>query len=92
MKSKKYEEATKIKTELTDLIENNIDATANNMMLFGRKLRKDKRFLESILIFDSASTLSEKIENPENKLQMIQDCVHGMMLTNEVMIEDDPDM
>jgi len=48
--------------------------------------------LESILIFDSASTLSKKIENPENKLKMIQDCVAEMMWTNIAMIEEDPDM
>ena len=92
IKSRKYEEATNIKTELTDLIENKIGTTAEDMMLFGRKLRKDKHFLESILIFDSASTLSKKLENPEEKLKMIQDCVHGMMLTNEAMIEEDSDM
>jgi len=92
IKSRKYEEATKIKTELTDLVENNIDTTAVDMRLFGIKLRGDKLFLESILIFDSASTLSKKIENPENKLEMIQVCVAEMTLTNEAMIEEDPDM
>ena len=92
IKSRKYEEATKIKTQLTDLVENNIDTTAEDMSLFGIKLREDKLFLKSILIFDSASTLSKKIENPENKLEMIQDCVDGMTLTNKAMIEEDPDM
>jgi len=92
IKTRKYEEATKIKTELTDLVDNNIDTTAEDMILFGWKLREDKLFLESILIFDSASTLSKKIENPENKLKMIQFCVQGMMLTNKAMIGEDPDM
>jgi len=92
IKSRKYEEATKIKTELTDLVENNIDTTAEDMRLFGIKLREDKLFLESILIFDSASTLSKKIEIPENKLEMIQFCVNGMMSTNKAMIEEDSDM
>jgi len=92
IKSRKYEEATKIKTELADLVENNIDTTAKDMMLLGRKLQEDKLFLESILILDSASTLSKKIENSENKLQMIQDCVEGMMLTNKAMIGEGPDM
>jgi len=92
IKSRKYEEATKTKTELTDLVENNIDTTAEDMRSFGIKLRGDKRFLESILIFDSASTLSKKIENPENELKMIRFCVEGMMNTNEAMIEEDPDM
>jgi len=96
IKTRKYEEATNIKTELTDLIENNIDTTAEDMRLFGIKLRKDKLFLESILIFDSASTLSKKIENPEKKLEMIQVCVAGMMyemkMTNLGMIKEDPDM
>ena len=92
IKSRKYEEATKIKTELTDLVENNIDTTADDMILFGRKLRGDKLFLESILIFDAASTLNKKIENPENKLETIQVCVKGMTSTNEAMIEEDPDM
>jgi len=92
IKSRKYEEATKIKTELTDLVENNIDTTAEDMRLFGIKLQEDKLFLESILIFDSASTLSKKIENPENKLEMIQFCVNGMMWTNKAMIGGDPDM
>ena len=92
IKSRKYEKATKIKTELTDLIENNIDTTGEDMRLFGEKLREDKKlFLESILILDSASTLSKKIENPENKL-MIQDCVDEMRWTNQAMIEEDPDM
>jgi len=62
------------------------------MRLFGIKLRGDKLFLESILIFDSASALSKKIENPENKLKMIRFCVAGMKNTNEAMIEEDPDM
>ena len=92
IKSRKYEEATKIKTELTDLVENNIDTTAEDMKLFGIKLQEDKLFLESILIFDSASTLSKKIENPENKLEMIRDCVNGMGRTNMAMIGEDPDM
>jgi len=92
IKSRKYEEATKIKTELTDLVENNIDTTAEDMRLFGIKLREDKLFLESILIFDSASTLSKKIEIPENKLKIIRFCVNEMMLTNKAMIEEDPDM
>jgi len=92
VKSRKYEEATKIKTELTDLVENNIDTTAWDMWSFGIKLREDKLFLESILIFDSASTLSKKIENPENKLKMIRFCVEGMMSTNYAMIGEDPDM
>jgi len=92
IKSRKYEEATKIKTQLTDLVENNIDTTAEDMRLFGRKLQEDKLFLESILIFDAASTLSKKIENPEMKLKMIQSCVNGMMSTNEAMIKEDPDM
>ena len=87
-KNKKYEEATKIKTGLIDLIENNIDTTAEGMRLFGRKLREDKHFLESILIFDAASTLSKKIENPENNLRMISFCVYEMMLTSQAMIED----
>jgi len=77
---------------MTDLIENNIDTTAEDMMLFGRKLREDKLFLESILILDAASTLSTKIKNPENKLEIIQFCVHGVRWTNEAMIEEDPDM
>ena len=92
IKSRKYEEATKIKTELTDLVENNIDTTAQDMGLFGRKLREDKLFLESIQIFDAASTLSKKIENPENKLEMIHYCVQGMKLANQAMIGEDPDM
>jgi len=92
IKNRKYEEATKIKTELTDLVENNIDTTAEDMRSFGIKLREDKLFLESILILDSASTLSKKIENPENKLRMIQDCVAGMKNTNIAMIGEDPDM
>jgi len=92
IKSRKYEEATKIKTELTDLVENNIDTTAKDMILFGWKLREDKLFLESILIFDSASTLNKKIENPENKLEMIRFCVNGMTSTNIAMIGEDPDM
>jgi len=92
IKNRKYEEATKMKTELTDLIENNIDTTAEDMESFGIKLQEDKLFLESILIFDSASTLSKKIENPEKKLRMIQFCVAEMMLTNEAMIGEDPDM
>ena len=92
IKSRKYEEATKIKTQLTDLVENNIDTTAKDMKLFGIKLRKDKLFLESILIFDSASTLSKIIKNPENKLKIIQDCVDGMKRTNIAMIEEHPDM
>ena len=77
---------------MTGLIENNIDTTAEDMMLFGRKLREDKLFLESILILDAASTLSTKIENPENKLEMIRFCVHGVRWTNEAMIEEDPGM
>jgi len=92
IKSRKYEEATKTKTELTDLVENNIDTTAKDMGSFGIKLRGDKRFLESILIFDSASTLSKKIENPEKKLRMIEFCVARMKNTNKAMIEEDPDM
>jgi len=92
IKSRKYEEATKIKTELTDLVENNIDTTAKDMKLFGIKLREDKLFLESILILDSASALSKKIENPENKLRMIRFCVAGMKNTNKAMIEEDPGM
>jgi len=92
IKSRKYEEATKIKTELTDLVENNIDTTAKDMRSFGRKLRKDKLFLESILIFDAASTLSKKIENPENKSKMILFCVQEMTLTNHAMIGEDLDM
>ena len=91
IKNRKYEVATKTKTELTDLIENNIDTTAKDMRLFGVKLQEDKLFLEAILIFDAASTLSKKIENPEKKLEMIQDCVGEMMVTNEAMIEEDPD-
>ena len=59
--------------------------------MFGRKLQ-DKLFLESILIFDSASTLSKIIKNPENKLKIIQDCVDGMKRTNIAMIEEHPDM
>jgi len=74
------------------MIENNIDTTAEDMILFGRKLREDKLFLESILIFDSASTLSKKIENPENKLRMIRFCVREMKDTNQAMTEEDPDM
>jgi len=50
IKNRKYEEATKIKTELTELIEDNIDTTAEDMKLFGIKLREDKLFLESTLI------------------------------------------
>jgi len=92
IKSRKYEEATKIKTQLTDLVENNIDTTAEDMRLFGIKLREDKLFLKSILIFDSASTLSKKIENSKNKLEMIRDCVQGMKWTNKAMIGEDPDM
>ena len=92
IKSRKYEEATKIKTELTDLVENSIDTTAEDMKLFGWHLREHKLFLESILIFDAASTLSKKIENPENKLEMIRFCVHGMMWTNLAMIWEDTDM
>jgi len=92
IKSRKYEEATNIKTVLTDLVENNIDTTAENMCLFGIKLQEDKLFLESILIFDAASTLSKKIKIPEYKLELIQCCVHGMTWTNAVMIEKDPDM
>jgi len=92
VKSRKYEEATKIKTELTDLVENNIDTTAWDMESFGIKLRKDKLFLDSILIFDAASTLSKKIENPEKKLGVIRFCVKGMMSTNQAMIEEDSDM
>ena len=92
IKSRKYTEATKIKTELADLIESNIDTTALDIDSFGRQLQEDKLFLESILIFDAASTLSKKIKNPENKLKMIEFCVHGMMSTNQAMIEEDPDM
>jgi len=92
IKNRKYEEATKIKTELTDLIEKNIDTTAEDMRLFGVKLRENKLFSESILIFDAASTLSEKIGNPEGKLKMIQFCVEGMMWTNIKKIEENPDM
>jgi len=62
------------------------------MRLFGTKLREYKLFLESILIFDAASTLSKKIEIPENKLKMIQFCVEGMRLTNQAMIGEDPGM
>jgi len=89
-KSRKYEEATKIKTELTDLVENNIDTTALDMWWFGIKLQADKLFLESILILDSASTLGKKIKNPEEKLKMIRFCVDGMKLTNKAMIGEDP--
>ena len=71
IKEGKYDEATKIKIELTQLIENNIDITVEDMRLFGKKLQKDKLFLESILIFDVASNLSKKIKNPEEKLKMI---------------------
>ena len=92
VKTKKYEKATKTNTHLTDLIENNIDTTSEDMRLFGKKIREDKLFVESILIFDAASTLSKKIENPEEKLKMIQFCVEGMMWTNIAMIEEDPDM
>ena len=77
---------------MTQLIENNIDTTAKDMVLFGTKLQKEKLFLESILIFDAASTLSKKIENPEEKLQMIKHCVQRMKKTNEAMIEEDADM
>jgi len=48
--------------------------------------------LESILIFDVASTLSRKIENPEKKLEMIQFCICGIEETKKAMIEDDDDM
>jgi len=92
IKSRKYEEATKLKTELTDLIENNIDTTAEDMRLFGTKLRKDKLFLESILIFDAVSTLSKKIEHPERKLEMVSFCGGQIKETNIAMIGEDPDM
>jgi len=62
------------------------------MRLFGIKLREDKLFLESILIFDAASTLSKNIEIPEERLKMIQFCVNGMRWSNKAMIVDDPDM
>jgi len=87
IKNRKYEEATKIKTELTDLIENNIDTTAKDMRLFGVKLREDKLFLESILIFDAASTLSEKIKNPEKKLEMMKFVVDEIKETNKEIIK-----
>ena len=92
IKNRKYEEATKIESELSDLIENSIDTMAKDMRLFGIKLREDKLFLESILIFDAASTLSTKIGNPEEKLKMIQFCVRGMKETHIAMIAEDPDM
>jgi len=92
IKNRKYEEATKIKTELTELIEDNINTTAEDMKLFGIKLREDKLFLESILIFDAASILSKKIENPEKKLEMIRFCVCGMVATNNPMIGEDRGM
>jgi len=91
-KNREYEEATKIKAELIHLIEKHIDTTAEDMRLFGEKLGDDKLFLESILSFDVASTLSEKVKNHEEKLEMIQFCVQGLMKTNKVMIEEDPDM
>ena len=91
-KSRKYKEATYIKTELTDLIKNHIDTTAQQVRLFGVKLRNDNLFLESILIFDSASTLSENIKDAEEKLKIIQFCVAGMMNANKLMIKDDAEM
>jgi len=92
IKSRNYEEATKIKTELADLIENNIDTTARDIMFFGKKLQEDKRFLESMLIFDAASTLSKKIKIPAEKMNIIRFCVLGMMWTSKAMIEEDPAM
>ena len=92
IKNRKYEEATKIKTEVTDLIENNFDTIAGDMRWFGIKLREDKLFLESILIFDIVSTLSKKIENPENKLEVIGFCVAEMKNTNKAMIGEDRGM
>jgi len=62
------------------------------MKLFGIKLREDKLFLESTLIFDAASTLSKKIKNPEKKLEMIRFCVCGMVATNNPMIGEDRGM
>jgi len=60
LKTRKYEEATKTRTDLTDLIQNIIDTTAEDMKSLAIKLRENKPFLESILIFDAASTLSKK--------------------------------
>jgi len=91
-KSGRYHEASKIAGELTELIESNIDTTAEDMRLFGIKLLENKVFLESILIFDAASTMSEKIENSQKKLEMIQFCVAGMRDTNKAMIADDSNM
>jgi len=81
-----------MKTELTDLIEKHIHAIAKDMRLIGIKLREDKLFLESILIFDAASTLSEKIENPVERLDMIRFCVQGMKDTNKAIISDNANM
>jgi len=92
VENKEYEEATKIKTQLTDLIENNIDTAVKDMRLFGRKLRKDKLFLEAILIFDAASTLCKKIKNPEEKLKMIHFCGGQLKEINKAMIAEDPNM
>ena len=92
IENKQYGEATKITSELPQLIEKHTNTTADNLRLFGIKLQEDKRLLESILIFDAASVLSKKIENPEAKLEMVQFCVKGMRDANQAMVGEDPDM
>jgi len=92
LKKNKYKEATKIAKEFTELVEEHIDITARDVRWCGMRLREKKLYLESILIFDAASSLSKKIENPEEKLEMIRFCVQGMKRTNEEMIEDDAGM
>jgi len=92
LKSKKYQEATEIKTELTQLIKNHVNTTAEDIRSFGVKLREDKLFLESILIFDAASTLSKKIKNPEKKLEMMKFVVDEIKETNREIIKYDAGM
>lgn len=92
LKNKKFEEAKKATSELVQLMSKHIDTTAEDVRIFGEKLRDDKCFVESIMMFDASSILSEKINKPEEKLEKIEVCVYEMKRSNAAMISDDVDM
>jgi len=89
LQTKKYEDATNVAAELTRLIGKYIDTTAEDVRLFGKSLRYDECFLESIVVLAVASALSKTIKNPAEKLQQVQICAGEIKNTNKAMIDDD---
>jgi len=85
LKDGKFAEANELEEIMCTLIVKNVKTSAQAATNFAKQIVFPRK-LESFMVFDSAVELSNHVENVENRIGMIEECIYGMKESSKALI------